>query len=493
MPDQNSQNKTVKSLFWITAVVLFVRLISLGFNPMFDSTESRYAEMGRLMYETGNWITPFYGYGVPFWGKPPLSFWATAASFHVFGVNDFAAHLPHFLFLLGTMALLYFFVKRYMDRTTAALSVAILATMTTFLYLMGGIMTDPALTFCVTLSIIGFFNAMSDDTRKKLWGYMFFAGLGLALLAKGPMVFPIVGAPVFFFVLFKNRWRDAFTRLPVIGGTLLMLGIALPWYLAAERATPGFLEYFIVGEHYLRFVMPKWSGDLYGNGHGGAPGQMVWFWLLSMMPWTLWIAIKMFWKRFRDAVFSREFIKNDFMFFILLNIAATILFFSLSTNVVMTYALTILAPSAAIIAWLINRTEKPSFNLAPFKIFAGLNVIAFAGLIIVGIAYPKWSLDFGRTDKILIETYAKERADENTPIYYFLRLRTWSSRYYSANAIGEFFALDELLTAAAGQPEFFVIMHRSAAPREYDFPGLKKTVLAAGRKHTLLKLETVKD
>ena len=109
-----SQNKIIKSLFWITAAVLLLRLVSLGFNPMFDTTEARYAEIGRLMYETGNWITPLFDYSLPFWGKPPLSFWATAASFHIFGVNDFAAHFPHFLFMLGIVALMYFFIKRHL-------------------------------------------------------------------------------------------------------------------------------------------------------------------------------------------------------------------------------------------------------------------------------------------------------------------------------------------------------------------------------------------
>src|SRR6185369_1388999 len=70
-------------------VVVAVRLATLDAYPLMDSTESRYAEIARKMQETGNWITPQFDYGVPFWGKPPLSTWLAAAAMSLFGVNEF--------------------------------------------------------------------------------------------------------------------------------------------------------------------------------------------------------------------------------------------------------------------------------------------------------------------------------------------------------------------------------------------------------------------
>ena len=49
------------------------------------------------MLETGDWLVPQFDYGVPFWGKPPLSTWLSAASMAAFGVNEFAARLPSLL------------------------------------------------------------------------------------------------------------------------------------------------------------------------------------------------------------------------------------------------------------------------------------------------------------------------------------------------------------------------------------------------------------
>lgn len=64
--------------------------------PVKDTTEARYAEIARKMLETGDWITPQFEYGVPFWGKPPLHTWLSAAGMGAFGVNEFAARLPIF-------------------------------------------------------------------------------------------------------------------------------------------------------------------------------------------------------------------------------------------------------------------------------------------------------------------------------------------------------------------------------------------------------------
>ena len=64
------------------------------------------------MLETGDWLVPQFDYGVPFWGKPPLSTWLSAASMAVFGVNEFAARLPSLLLLAGCGALVYAAARR---------------------------------------------------------------------------------------------------------------------------------------------------------------------------------------------------------------------------------------------------------------------------------------------------------------------------------------------------------------------------------------------
>ena len=79
----------------ILAILLVLRVAMIFLMPITDPTEARYAEIARKMVETNDWITPQYDYGVPFWGKPPLHTWVSAAGMKIFGVNHFGAPHPH--------------------------------------------------------------------------------------------------------------------------------------------------------------------------------------------------------------------------------------------------------------------------------------------------------------------------------------------------------------------------------------------------------------
>ena len=93
---------------------------------------------------------PQFDYGVPFWGKPPLSTWLSAASMAVFGVNEFAARLPSFLLLIGCGMLVYWLAALRGGRDQALWSVAPFAGTGLVFIAAGAVMTDPALTLGTT-------------------------------------------------------------------------------------------------------------------------------------------------------------------------------------------------------------------------------------------------------------------------------------------------------------------------------------------------------
>ena len=70
---------------------------------------------------------------------------------------------------------------------------------------------------------------------------------------------------------------------------ILVFATVLPWYGLAELRTPGFLEYFLVGEHWHRFTVPGWDGDRYGHAHVFARGTIWLFAALAALPWSLLI------------------------------------------------------------------------------------------------------------------------------------------------------------------------------------------------------------
>ncbi|MDQ7015688.1 MAG: glycosyltransferase family 39 protein [Gammaproteobacteria bacterium] len=328
-------------LLIVFALIVLLRLITMGLYPLMDTTEARYAEMARKMVETGNWITPQFDYGVPFWGKPPLSIWLTASSFSLFGINEFTARLAHLLPAGLVLWLTYQLARHRQTNNSALLGITLLSGSLLFFGIAAGVMTESALLFSTTLAMLAFWRAM-DESRapNKNWGYLFFAALGIGMLAKGPVAVVLILMPIGLWVLWHNRWSRLWQSAPWIGGTLLMLAICLPWYLLAESRTPGFLEYFIVGEHWKRFLEPGWSGDLYGEAHTQPKGTIWLLWIISAFPWSLWVIAYLLKKPFTKT--PPLSLNTPWRSYFLLWSITPMLFFSMAGNVLLTYVITAL-------------------------------------------------------------------------------------------------------------------------------------------------------
>ena len=158
-------------------------------------------------------------------------------------------------------------------RGYALSSSVVLWTTPVFFVISGGVMTDPSLAFATTLAMAAFWNAAFGTGGRRAWGYVFFAALGIGLLAKGPVAVVLTMFPIGVWVLWKKKWSEVRHSFPWVTGILLMLAIAVPWYIAAEIYSPGFLKYFLIGEHVMRFIDSGWHGDKYGYAHSHIPGH----------------------------------------------------------------------------------------------------------------------------------------------------------------------------------------------------------------------------
>ena len=398
---------------WIAiGLLIAVRFATLGAYPVMDSTESRYAEIARKMLETGDWLMPQIAYGVPFWGKPPLSMWLSAISMAAFGVNEFAARLPSLLLMLGCGALVFMFARLRAGRDEALLASAFFAT-TVLVFIAGGaVMTDEALALGTTLSMVGFWIAVDGPPRlRRVAGFAFFGGLAIGMMAKGPIAVVLTFVPVGAWTLWTKSWRDAWTRLPWITGTLLAAVLVVPWYLAAERATPGFLDYFLVGEHWKRFVQPGWKGDLYGSGHARPRGTIWLFWIAAALPWSLpaigWLG--------RAAVSRRgelaRLALDRWQCYLLLWTIAPMLFFMLSGNILATYVLPGIPAFALLLAAIWHAPASDAREVRSpvrYAMAAGLILsIGFAAVILV--LRPRF--ETGLSQRALVLAYESHRAD----------------------------------------------------------------------------------
>jgi len=136
------EKKIIIGLSALLAVIALTRLVSLGAFPLMDPTEGRYADIARVMVESGNWVTPQLEPGVPFWGKPPLWFWLTSLCYKVFGVHEFSARLPSFLFAVLTAALTFALGNSLRGKVFGLCCAVILSTSTLFYVIAGLVMLD---------------------------------------------------------------------------------------------------------------------------------------------------------------------------------------------------------------------------------------------------------------------------------------------------------------------------------------------------------------
>lgn len=359
------RRRRVPALLWVLGFIVVARLLTLGAYPLFDKTEARYALIGELMLRTGNWITPLIDVGVPFWAKPPLSTWATALSYATFGVNAFAARFSPFLFVAGAGVLVYLLGAATRGRRTGLLAACIFASSGLTFYLAGGVMTDPALLLGTTLTMAAYWRSL--QAPSPAWGYLFFIGLGISLLAKGPIGVVLPGLAIGAFVLWHNAWLRTWRALPWISGTLLTLLIAAPWYWLAEQSTPGFLRYFIVGEHFERFLVKDWQGDLYGGPRRHPYGTIWLFGFLAALPWSLLLPAALFRPRLRRAVFDRQILRDDWLRYLLLWNLTPLLFFTLPRAVLITYVAMGLPGFALLAAHVLREAGLDRHRLVPFS------------------------------------------------------------------------------------------------------------------------------
>lgn len=352
-----------KMLWWTLALVALARLATLGLYPLTDTTEARYAEVARKMAELGDWVTPWYDYGVPFWAKPPLSTWLTAASLKLFGVHEFAARLPYFL-LAVLIAWLVWDWRRRISRREAMLAVALLSGTMLYFIASAAVMTDLALVLGTTLAMRGFWAVFEEPgAGRPREAWLLFIGLGIGMLAKGPIAVVLTGLPIGLWALATGNIAPAWKRLPWLRGTLLTLAIALPWYWLAEIRTPGFWNYFFIGEHWQRFTVTGWAGDKYGTAHATARGAI---WLLALaacLPWTLLLPFMAVGRRAAQSRLSPvapavpssagKKAQREWIIYLLAWAASPCLFFTLSGNILWTYVLPAL-PALAMLAggWL---------------------------------------------------------------------------------------------------------------------------------------------
>jgi 4-amino-4-deoxy-L-arabinose transferase-like glycosyltransferase len=473
MSSKNIKNTRLYLIISVITIIVFKFILTAAI-PLLDKTESRYAKIARIMAETKEWVVLQIDYGVPFWAKPPLSTWLSALSFDVFGVNELTARLPSFLISL----LIIYIVGKSIKKTsiTFYLIAFILLTTPEFLIHTGVVSTDTALNFCVVIIMLSFWKSMENE-NKSFWDYLFFIGIGLGFLAKGPLILVLTGPPILAWILIqKIKLKTVFTKLPWVLGILLVLVIAVPWYILTEERSPGFLDYFIVGEHFKRFLVPGWKGDLYGSGHS-QPKGMIWVFLfIFTFPWLQIVLIKL-WKN-RKSVLSNKWIS-----YLVFWLAWTPLFFTMSTNILHTYILPVTVPIALLAVYYWDNYTNKKVILSLGSIFPILAIIAF-----IGISFSNKKENYMNSDKYLLQHQFVNTTNKSIPIFYW-KQKSYSGQFYSkgkAKAVKNEKELDSVVNT---NPKIYFLVTNKLKKEISKETLSKMTLLESNYKTSIYKTE----
>ncbi|MDQ3635869.1 MAG: glycosyltransferase family 39 protein [Acidobacteriota bacterium] len=299
-------SKNRDKIIWIVFAIIIVTVYLFALNlPLLGPDEPRYAQVGREMFERGDWITPTLG-GFNWFEKPALLYWLQIVFYNIFGVNEFAARFGSALFGLGTVLSLWILGRNVQSsefrvqssefenqspKSNFANWLGLIAASSLGLIVFSrGASFDIMITFPITASLVCYFlfdtflqkhyynedenfvaiklftkNLILPGISPKIVAYFWLIGfyvfIGIALLAKGliGIVFPF--AIVFFYHILKLELLPSKTFLiSLFWGTILSILVASIWYLPVYLTNGWeFIDEFFIQHHFQRFASNKFK------------------------------------------------------------------------------------------------------------------------------------------------------------------------------------------------------------------------------------------
>ena len=331
LSEQLRQRWTIVLAF---AGVAFLYFFGLTRTGLLGPDEPRYAAIGQAMAETGDWVTPKL-WGTPWFEKPPLLYWMTAAGFKAGLGQDMAPRLP---VAISSVAFLIFFfsvLRREFGDRAGFFATTILATSAGWLAYSHVAVTDLPMSAAFSAAMLIVLRE-GHGSRASI-----FAGVLLALAILGKGLVPLaLFLPAIWFL--RHRLREL---LLIFAAATV---VATPWYvLVTWRNGMPFLEEFFGRHHFARFASTT-------IGHG----RPFWFYLpvllAGIFPWTPFLAL----------LFQKRGYKDQRAAFLLAWILWGLVFFSVFLNKLPGYLLPLIPAVAALLGILIADARERSAKIS---------------------------------------------------------------------------------------------------------------------------------
>ncbi len=371
-------NRPVRlTLYALLAAILY--LPGLGRPALWEPDEGRYAEIAREMVVSGDYVTPRDDFELYF-EKPPLVYWAEAASISVFGVNEFAVRLPAALFSAGQVVVTAGLAEVMLGATAGLFAALVLALSPLFFGFARFATLDPALAFFLTAALAAFYLAAREDSfsqpSPRRWMLLSAAMLALGTLAKGPVALLLGGAIPMTWLAMERRLRRV-AQMPLVRCALIYIAIVLPWFILIEARNPGFLRFFFIHEHLERYVT--------SSEHGWGPWFFIPIVIGGAWPWIFfvplgWVAMRAENTLPDDAPASS---RRSAASFLTIWFAVIFVFFSIPRSKLGSYILPALPPLSIVAGYGLARLRV--LDDAPRRRL--LAVIAIANLLLAAAVF----------------------------------------------------------------------------------------------------------
>jgi 4-amino-4-deoxy-L-arabinose transferase-like glycosyltransferase len=291
----------------LTALWLTIYMVGLSTPALLDDADTVHAEAAREMVQRHDWVT-LYANGVRYLEKAPLMYWSVATSYTVFGISEWSTRFPLMLGVLGMILATYGLGRWAFGPEGGFDSGMVMATALGPYLFTRFLIPDVPVGLWLTLTYWLFLKSLEESkpSRWVCWGLA--AICALNVLTKGliGLVFP--AAAIGLYLLLTGNLKHLL-KLRLSSSALVFFSIAAPWHILAERANPaqgqvrGFLWFYFVNEHFLRFLNKRVPRD-----YDTVPLLIFWALLIMwLVPWSVFVPqallqVPQRWREFRSQM-----------------------------------------------------------------------------------------------------------------------------------------------------------------------------------------------
>lgn len=367
---------------WLLLAALFgAFLLNLNAWGVLESSEARYAEIGREMLAGGDWLHPRL-LGIQHFHKPPLTYWLTAAGLGLFGGTAGAVRILPVLAVLAQVALVYALALLVFarDRRRALAAAVVYGTLPVVLISALNVTTDAYLATLELLAAYAFqrYHCTPQGRPAARWLYLGWVALGLGFLTKGPVAVVLPAMVVISLHLTRGSARRPWSWHHLTAGLLFGL-VGLSWYLLLVADNPAFLRYFLFEHTVERFA----------NAATFNRAKPWWFYLVlapvGALPWAAALLTELVRTGWRGL--GRRW-QQVLLWWVLV----PLLFFSLSKSKLLLYVLPIFPGVALLTVELLGRrTDAVLFRW--YLAFMALFGLLLSALCLLPLFAPSFGLD----------------------------------------------------------------------------------------------------